>query len=515
MSEEFISMDSIIFDNIISDHNLIPNTNNHNINLNINNSLISDPIEELYHNHIFKIDKNIQKQCINYLRSNIIIDESYTNDMIKIVEDVLTKKSVSYSSEYLRDFINIFNKFYSAYTHLKYEMKLSDISNNINNSNNEDILIHHLLCFKFLIKILSNNLNEYDCVMSEYNMSKFITENIVLNDESPHFQILVSFINIGYNLGKYSYDTENNYGLIYHYIQPWSIFIKSQSIEIDDLNKLLQVLYTNRYNLTQEYIYDILESVIFQVIYSLIVLSKYNISHNDLRPHNIMIQGGYETNSNMFDHYQINNGSETFDFYLRNMGFKIKIIDFGLCSSDTIPNLMCPKSKDHILVYDAGIFAPYSDYYDIHYFVNDILNRNIISKMCPKINQLLLQIVNSKYIGTDSNKYLNKYWRLSFPYTIKYFIPKYPDIFNHINLKYTPDNKLIVNQDLISAFRVFFQTYVDKTIPQKIFNMIVDPLDNNPHHILKPYDAIKLFTNQKVKPYSELQISNKYVVNFV
>ena len=128
MSEEFLNMDSIVFNNILSDHILIPDQTDHNIKPDqtepiisvISEPVIPDPIEELYHNHIFKIDKTGQTECINYLKSNIIIDASYTNEMIKIVKNVLTKKSASYSSEYLKDFINIFNKFYSTYTHLKY-----------------------------------------------------------------------------------------------------------------------------------------------------------------------------------------------------------------------------------------------------------------------------------------------------------------------------------------------------------------------------------------------------------
>jgi hypothetical protein len=478
---------------------------------------INIPTELISYNPMYKIDNTIVNSYVDYLEKNIIINHEYTNKMVSLIRNILTSDSVNYNYKYLKELIDVFNIFYSSKTYLNYKMDLKIVNNNSDDSNNEKILIHRLLCFSFIIKILSDEENDYSSITSEYNISKFITDNIVLNNESPHFPVLISFINISGSLGSHLFSTDNNYGLVYDYIKPWSIFIRSSEKEVHDLNRLLQLLYANRFNLTQDYIYDVLESIIFQIIYSLNVLAKYRITHNDLRPSNIMIQGGYETNSNMYDHYQINNQYQTLNYYVKNMGFRVKIIDFGLSSSDLIDGLMSPKSKSHELTDRAGIYQEFSQYYDIHYFINDLLCRNVLNKICPKIDDLLCQIVNDKYIGNKSNIYINEYWRLTFPYMIKDFIKTKTDYFGHIELKYSSDNKLIVDHTLIHAFKIYLNitTNINTNAEtfRKILNMISDPLDNNPDYILTPIEAIQLFNNLKMKPYSDLQISNKYVLN--
>jgi hypothetical protein len=198
------------------------------------------------HNHIFQTDIELVTKCVNHLETNIVIDKEYTSRIIKVINDILTSESVNYNSKYLKNLIDVFNIFYSSNTYLKYNLRLKTLENNHDHSNNEKILLHELLCFKFVIKILSDDENDHDCVILENNISKFITNNIVLEDESPHFPILISFINISDSLGSYLFSTNSNYGLIYNYIKPWNIYVRSSMKEVCDLNKLLQILYTRK-----------------------------------------------------------------------------------------------------------------------------------------------------------------------------------------------------------------------------------------------------------------------------
>lgn len=180
--------------------------------------------------------------------------------------------------------------------------------------------------------------------------------------------------------------------------------------------------------------------------------------------------------------------------------------------------------KMFTLINSAGIYPFFSDIYDIHNIVNELLIKLEYNLSDLNICKLLHKIVNKKYIGTNKqNNLINSHWRLGFPSTIKNFIkqleenklPKneYSNILQDIILSYDSNNKLIVTDELKNALiNYILLESKEKKLDISIINGISDPFDNNQNMILKPFEAIKLFTN-----YMELKdddiIQNTYIIN--
>ena len=126
------------------------------------------------------------------------------------------------------------------------------------------------------------------------------------------------------------------------------------------------------------------------------------------------------------------------------------------------------------------------------------------------------KIINTKYIGTNKNNiYINEYWRLGFPLTIKYLIEKTNiAILKNIKLTYDENNKLIITDELReNLIKHLLEISREKNLSKAIINNIIDPLDNNINMILSPIEAIKLFTNYQTKPSSDINIIDSYAID--
>ena len=153
------------------------------------------------------------------------------------------------------------------------------------------------------------------------------------------------------------------------------------------------------------------------------------------------------------------------------------------------------------MIGSSGIYKLFTDYYDIHTLINEILScGNIkLQSVSPKLYQLFTKIIDKKYYGTpNKNIYINKHWRLSFPYTIKEYI-SFNNLESIIKLNYDENGKLIIDNNLVNIiYNHFIYNDLDRKVDTSYeflntYNMIKDPLDNNLGKILTPIEAIKLF----------------------
>lgn len=464
-------------------------------------------------NTIFNCDNKYQLNYIKYLKKNYIIDKPITREIKTLIKNIFSPDAINYKTNYIKNVFNIFSKIFDkSIDFIMYKLDHRDYDI----TNNESVLYMDILCFKFVIKVISDSKNGNQCSEYEKNNSIFITNNFIVNNCCPHFAYMINSIKIGKQLQSYTFNTPDNIGLIYDFINPWILKINHNPIKINNLSDLLQELFKYKHMLSPTYIDDVLYNIIFQIIYSLCAMSKYRINHNDFRSSNILIHGNYQ-NHNTYDLYHIINKKIELKYYVPNMGFKIKIIDFGLLNSDKIKELNNPNSTSHKYRYDAGIFAHYSEYYDIHTIINDIMFKDKIKELSPNIYNLLIKIVNQKYIGIyNKNPYLNEYWRLGFPFMIEEFIKIYN--LSDVNFKYDNSDTLVIDDYLIDYMITYIHTLSDEKSSDKqssepMLRMIKDPLNNNTQNILKPYDAINLFTNYMLKIDQNL-ITDEYLLNF-
>ena len=555
----------------------------------MDNKLLDNLDSDKMYNEIFKIDNIKAEQYIAYLKSIIYINNEITNNLIITINNIFDQSTLNYDTNFLINFTNISKLITHNFNNYYFEM--TSIDNRENDSRNNDyILIISVFCFKYIIKILALDDNKQKYILAETNCSEFIRDNIIFKNICPHFVTYINKLCIGNNIGKIKLKYKNNIAIIYHYISAWTVNINNNIIRIGNLDELFQnfSLYKNYFKL--EYINIILYNILFQIIYSICALSKFRINHNDLKTNNILLHGNYNTNT--YDLYKIQSNNEIINFYLPNLGFKVKIIDFGLTHSDKYNKLSNPISKKHELINEAGLFTYYSDYYDLHLIINYIFTGYLLENIYIEIKKFLCQIINSKYLGkTNNNKFINKYWRLAFPYTLKEYInyiksdnvsetdkitDKITDNVLETNNILEPDNiletdqilesdkitdnvletdnilesdKIIdnvletdkilktnnildtktniiskLNYDLIYDINhnliisnelkknlLKYMMHISKSdkIDYHILNMIIDPLDNNINHIMKPLEAIKLFKMFLIKQ-DDIIICNTY-----
>jgi hypothetical protein len=498
--------------------------------MNINNKIT---------NYIFNVDRNI----INYHIANISnyknIDSDLANNLELLLNETLSINGLMYNNIFLKYFTNIskivFDDFFS------YQFTLHQLDNRkYNETNNESILFTKLFCFSYVLKILSEKKNGKYSIKTEINSSKFFNE-IVFSNICPHFSTYITDFPISNYLNNIKMKHNSNHCIVSHYINSWKFNYDNIIYRINDFSSLISVLLELKKKLfDQSNIDDILYNALFQVFYSILTMSSYKINHNDLRPSNVLIHGNYNQ-IDTYDLYIIKYENEVLKYYLPNIDFKVKLIDYGLTHSEIDVGLSNVKANNYLLVNEAGIYPYYSEFYDQHYFVNDIMSRKI-NDLSPNIYSFLETIIHSKYIGNFKNNInLCEYWRLGFPYTIKYFLSKFkddfiikdnivisvkydisqfsPTILNTIlkisstELKYDSDNKLINDPELIDNLIEFIKYVSDnKTISPSIYKLLSNPLDNCYDMILKPIDIIRKFseftefTNEK----PDDQILNTY-----
>lgn len=496
------------------------------------------------YNKILNINLDTINDCIDYLDKNQIINEINNEQLKNICRMSLLSDGIYYNDVFLKSIYSAFKELYDNNIHTKYNLKLSILdSRQEKDKNNEFVFVNKILCFFFVIKIISNERNGIESNNVERNISIFINNNLTFTNTCPHFVLYITEIkNIKNVFCQYTIKTKNNSALIYHNIDPWILNIANKRYKITDLTSLINTYCKNYHIMDKKYISDMLYNIYFQIVYSLCALSKYKINHNDLRSANILLQNGYEYGEygRAVDHYKIIRNNEILDFYVPNYGFKVKIIDFGLssaenkvlnCSNNKLNeqnfNLHNPNSKYFDLLNCAGIYNIYSDIYDLHCIINEPYTKLKIYFEDLEICKIMETIVNKKYLGTDkSNNYLTEYWRFGFPFTINYYLNKinsnttktntiFEKILNDTILSYDSNNKLIVDDTLKhNLINYILEVSGEKMLAESIINNIIDPLDNNPDAILSPIKAIKLF-EKYMDPITETtKIINSYLLDF-
>ena len=448
-------------------------------------------------NPVFDVEYITINLYTEYLLKDNQNNDDLKNQLIILMNQLLSKDAVYYRSKYIIQLKTIFKILYDNNLINFNDITLIKLENN-QSKNNEIILLNTILCYKFIIKIISNIKKNHSINNTEKNISLFITNKLVLPNICPHFSVYITDIKIENIIGKYKLYNNDNIGLIYHYIQPLKINHMDNIIKISNLDDLFIFYSNNKNNINQDYIDQILFNVFFQIFYSLCVLSKYEINHNDLKPSNIMINGGFSYNNTEYDKYIIKYKNEIYEFNVPYCGFKIKIIDFGLSSCKLNNDLTNPSSEKYYLLNEAGIYNLFSNKYDLHYIINNIMTQYDIYYISPNIYQLLTTIVDIKYIGTQkNNKFINQYYRLGFPFEIKYFM----DNMNiDYELNYDQKQKLIVTDNIVNDIKTYLLELTDdKYIDDSIVNMLIDPLDNNKNMILTPFETIKLFVPYRVE----------------
>lgn len=446
-------------------------------------------------NPVFDVEYITINLYTEYLLKDNQNNDDLKNQLIILMNQLLSKDAVYYRSKYIIQLKTIFKILYDNNLINFNDITLIKLENN-QSKNNEIILLNTILCYKFIIKIISNIKKNHSINNTEKNISLFITNKLVLPNICPHFTLYITDIKIDNMIGKYKLYNNDNIGLIYHYIQPLKINYMDNIIKISNLDDLFIFYSNNKNNINQDYIDQILFNVFFQIFYSLCVLSKYEINHNDLKPSNIMINGGFSYNNTEYDKYIIKYKNEIYEFNVPYCGFKVKIIDFGLSSCKLNNDLTNPSSEKYYLLNEAGIYNLFSNKYDLHYIINNIMTQYDIYYISPNIYQLLTTIVDIKYIGTQkNNKFINQYYRLGFPFEIKYFM----DNMNiDYELNYDQKQKLIVTDNIVNDIKTYLLELTDDNyIDDSIINMLNDPLDNNQNMILNPFETIKLFVQYR------------------
>jgi hypothetical protein len=464
------------------------------------------------------------ENSIKLLTNSIVIDNNITNQLKNTCNLIMTTDGLFNTNIFQLEVKNTFKNLYDNNIHDKYLLSLTIVDKR-KNKNNEYILLNKILCFSFIIKIMSAENDEINDINIEKNISIFLNENFTFNNSCPHFILFITEIpNITNCFGQYKLFSKNNVALIYQYIPNFNIISNNKTYQINNLSLLIDHYYNNK-NVDKIFMNNILYNIMFQIIFSLCGLSKYNINHNDFRTENILIHCGYLNSEKNIDNYKIISNNIEYNFYVPNFDFKIKIIDFGLSSSDSNKNLLNNSVKNFTLVNSAGIYPAFSNIYDIHNIINEILIKLNATFSDLNIFKLLNRIVDKKYIGTHKqNNLINSHWRLGFPFTIKNFIElinqnklpknKYSYILQDIILSYDENNDLIITDELKTTLIKYILLESDeKKLDISIINGIIDPLDNNENKILSPIKAIHLFTDY-LQLKSDDIIQNTYTINF-
>jgi hypothetical protein len=498
-------------------------------------------------NSIYNINKEDIKCLIDNLSNNKNFDKDISNNLIILLNDTFSENGLLCRSSFIKYHTITLKKIFDNFSSYDFELRKINFKE-CNNTNNEIVFITSFMCYSYILKILSERKNGKHCIIAEINNSKFFN-NIVFNNTCPHFSVYISDFFVGKSICNFKLNNHINHCIVYHYINSWKLKINEINYKVADFGNLLNILFRSKNKFTQTTIDNILYNALFQVFYSILTMSAYKMNHNDLRPCNIMINGNYNF-INKYDLYIINTKNEVLKYYLPNLGFKIKIIDYGLSNSEHHKDLNNPSAVNFHISNEAGIYPYYSNVSDQHYFINDILSRNI-NITSPNVYLFLRSIIDIKYLGTKKNNiYLCEYWRLAFPYTIEYFISKMKQDYiidsanlriasEKYNIKLFPSNiiksikyiclynlsyiydRVEINDLLVDHLLSYIQ-FMSNTdfLNSSIFNMLNDPLDNNSNLILKPLEIIKKFSMYSGSNISdgsnvsEDQILNKYELNY-
>ena len=211
---------------------------------------------------------NVDYTTINLYTENLLKSDqssSYLkNQLLFLMNQLLSKDAVYYRSNYIMQLKSIFEILYDNNLVNFNDITLIKLDTN-QSKNNEIILLNSVLCYKFIIKIISNIKKNHSINNTEKNISLFITNKIVLTNICPHFTIYITNLNINSMIGKYRLYNNDNIGLIYHYIEPLKINYMDNIYNISNLDDLFIFYSKNKNNIKQDYIDQILFNVFFQI----------------------------------------------------------------------------------------------------------------------------------------------------------------------------------------------------------------------------------------------------------
>ncbi|NBS68007.1 protein kinase family protein [bacterium] len=160
-----------------------------------------------------------------------------------------------------------------------------------------------------------------------------------------------------------------------------------------DLHKMLEELHRQK-KLTD----DILMTVLGQVLTALRQIQKKlpSFRHNDLHLHNILIGDLPKNRVNFYNGYGI-----------QSLGFRCVIYDFNLSVMAGVQN---PLLSDPRMQADYGIYPGNSDKYDLHFFLNSMLDwitKHGAGGKYDLTKSFLLRALPAGYQGREDSKVKN------------------------------------------------------------------------------------------------------------
>jgi len=238
-------------------------------------------------------------------------------------------------------------------------------------------------CINYAVKIVAypkkENYGEIDDPArpenAELNMLRLLSY-FVINNHTPHIVLPITTFNTDISmfvsLTKNKIVINKKYDNFVKRYQEDEFFdtVSVLISEWADGGDLLDYLRSNYTKLkTREW-----RVILFQILSVLAVIqTKYpSFRHNDLKANNILLQKISNCDDNNIYKYNIN-GNE---YFVPNIGLRIKIWDFDFASSDQVPNQKVMSDwTDKINVKPEA-----HPYYDVHYFFNTLISRNFLPK---------------------------------------------------------------------------------------------------------------------------------------
>lgn len=236
-------------------------------------------------------------------------------------------------------------------------------------------------CINYAVKIVAypkkENYGEIDDPTrpenAELNMIRLLSY-FVINNHTPHIVLPITTFNT--DIGMFVTLTKNkivvnkkydNFVKRYHDDEFYDV-VSVLISEWADNGDLLDYLRNNYTKLkTREW-----RVLIFQILSVLAVIqTKFpSFRHNDLKANNVLLQKIGSSDENNIYKYNIN-GKE---YYVPNIGLRIKIWDFDFASCDQVQNQKVLSDWTTKI----NVSAESHLYYDVHYFFNTLISRNFL-----------------------------------------------------------------------------------------------------------------------------------------
>jgi serine/threonine protein kinase len=215
--------------------------------------------------------------------------------------------------------------------------------------------------------------------------------------------------------------------------------------EFDDFVSVLLTEWANSGDLLEyirrNYVSMTLEDwtmIFFQIFYTLCMIhNKYpNFKHNDLKANNILINTRDVSPNGKRDYYKYKINGEDIFFLVPKNKMEIKIWDFDFaCIGGIIENNKVNSKWTNKM----NINNERNQYYDIHFFINTLINKNFFSKFFDAAPEEIIQFVNrvvpEKYRSGNA-KYVNEKGRIQ------------------VNDEFTTPRKILLTDPLFEKYRI-------------------------------------------------------------